>query len=221
MYCRYVRCMLEYNSWVNVCCDDNTVQKSELEAEWYGILTLPWPHFFFEISHTGRPMLCKTISWNLGNQPPMFASISGQNSSSLRGDQNSVSFCSRKWQLHASVYACREKTVTQQRPVRKRFCVAQQKRQNGTSDVCLSIIPGNLCCAKILFVCFPKMIATCVYVCTCTESYSLLWTLKTTALTDDSDHVNLPPVKRKQVCLMYTEVKTTKGMCVVIGNNLS
>jgi len=97
-------------------------------------------------------MLCKTISWNLGNQPPMFASISGQNSSSLRGDQNSVSFCSRKWQLHASVYACREKTVTQQRPVRKRFCVAQQKRQNATSDVCLSIIPGNLCCAKILFV---------------------------------------------------------------------
>jgi len=136
-----------------------------------------WPHFFFEVSHTGRPMLCKTISWNLGNQPPMFSSISGQNSSSFRGDQNSVSFCSRKWRLHARVYARREKMVTQQRPVRKRFCVAQQKRQNGTSDVCLSIIPRNLCCAKILFVCFPKMIATCVYVCSCTESYSLPWTL--------------------------------------------
>jgi len=76
-----------------------------------------WPHFFFEISHT--------ISWNLGNQPPLFASISGKNSSSLRGDQNSVSFCSRKWWLHARVYARGEKMVTQQRPVRKRFCVAQ------------------------------------------------------------------------------------------------
>jgi len=169
MYSRYVRCMLEYNSRVNVCCDDNTVQKSRVRSGVVG------PHFFFEASHT--------ISRNLGNQPPMFASISSQNSSSLRGDQNSVSFCSRKWQLHARVYACREKTVTQQQPVMKRFCIARQKRQNGTSDVCLSIIPGNLCCAKILFVCFPKMIATCVYVCTGTESYSPVLTLKTTALT--------------------------------------
>jgi len=137
MYCRYVRCMLEYNSRVNVCCDDNTVQKSKLEA---GAV---WPHFFLEV---------KTISRNLDNRSPMFASISCQNSRSLRGDQNSVSFCSGKWRLHARVYVCREKAVTQQRPVRKRFWVAQQKRQNGTSDVCLSIIPGCVVPKFCLFV---------------------------------------------------------------------
>jgi len=31
---------------------------------------------------------------------------------------------------------------------------------------------------------------------------------------DDSDYVDLPPVKRKQVCQMYTEVKQLKE-CVL------
>ena len=61
--------------------------------------------------------------------------------------------------------------------------------------------------------------------CVCVHMYRKLFAFLDTeddgTHSDDSDHVDLPPVKFKQVCLIYTEVKTTKGMCVVIGNNLS
>jgi len=49
--------------------------------------------------------------------------------------------------------------------------------------------------------------------CVCVLMYRKLFASLDTD-SDDLDHVDLPPVKRKQVCQMYTEVKQLKE-CVL------